>query len=134
MNKILIVEDDLDVVEVLSFAIEKCGYEPVLSKTLNHALQLSSQYYLEAVLLDASLPDGNGIDFIPRFRNLSSIPEVVIITGQGAPNKAERAFDQGAFDFIQKPVSISHIALTIMQIKEYRTAMYNRSSPRDLSN
>lgn len=61
------------------------------------------------IFLDVMMPDGNGLDLLPELKATPSIPEVIIITAVGSPDSAETAVKNGAWDYLQKPFSISEI-------------------------
>jgi two-component system NtrC family response regulator len=128
MTKILIVDDEPMVCEILGQAVQEAGHTPVAVSRLEEGLQQADREPLEAVLLDVRLPDGNGIEYLTDFLNLWSSPEVVIITGQGDPEGAELALTKGAFDFLQKPASIQEAKLTLVRALEYRRARLEKQS------
>jgi two-component system, NtrC family, response regulator len=74
----------------------------------------------DVVFLDVRLPDGNGLDGIPRLLETQPPPEVVIITGSGDPDGAEIAIRNGAWDYLQKPLSVVKILLPIKRVLQYR--------------
>ena len=74
------------------------------------------------VLLDIWLPDGDGLDVLGRIRDmgLSSLPEVVIISGHGTIESAVRATKLGAYDFLEKPLSLDRTLLLLKNATEAR--------------
>ena len=132
MTRVLVIDDEHDVCEVLYHAIEKSGYEPAYANTLGQGLDMASREHYEAVLLDVCMPDGSGLDFLPRFLELPSSPEVIIITGKGDPDGAELSLSRGAFDYIEKPASLNQVMLPLVRALEYRRARLQRSKPRIL--
>lgn len=132
MTRVLVIDDEHDVCEVLSHAIQKGGYKPAYANTLHQGLDLAQNSHFEAVLLDVCMPDGNGLDFLPRFLELPSSPEVIIITGKGDPDGAELSLSRGAFDYIEKPASLNQVMLPLVRALEYREARLQRTKPRIL--
>jgi two-component system NtrC family response regulator len=132
MTRVLVIDDEHDVCEVLSHAIQKGGYEPAYANTLGQGLDLAQKDHFEAVVLDVCMPDGNGLDFLPRFLELPSSPEVIIITGKGDPDGAELSLSRGAFDYIEKPASLNQVMLPLVRALEYREARLQRTKPRIL--
>ena len=128
MANILIVDDDPDVCRVLSQAVEDAGHTPISAGSLAQARKQAGEYPCQAVFLDLSLPDGHGLDALDGFQKMPSLPEVIIITGKGDPQGAETALNKGAFDFLEKPASITEITLTLVRALEYREARIKRSS------
>ena len=71
-------------------------------------------------MLDVRLPDGSGLEALPKIREVSYSPEVIIITGMGDPDGAELAINCGAWDYIEKPASIKQMTLPLMRTLEFR--------------
>jgi len=120
MAKILIIDDDEMFCRMLSSAITGEGFEVDCAYNLASGLQLVSSRSFDIVLLDVRLPDGNGLDKLSEIRDAASIPEVIILTGAGTPNGAELAIKSGAWDYIQKPSSVSSMMLALIRALQYR--------------
>ena len=81
----------------------------------------------DIVLLDVQLPDGNGLEFLPRFIESVSAPEVIIITGLGDPDGAEITILRGGWSDIEKPDILKDLSLHLARAisvpgrKEYNT-------------
>ena len=104
MVEILIVDDDPGMGAVLSRKLGILGYDSQVTTTLNGGLEKAAQTPFDLVLLDVQMPDGNGLEFLPKFKEAPSSPEVIIITGQGDPDGAEKAILSGAWVYIEKPI------------------------------
>jgi two-component system NtrC family response regulator len=74
----------------------------------------------DIIFLDVQLPDGNGLKQLPVLQELPSAPEVIIITGFANPEGAEHAFQNNAWDYIQKPVSVGSITNSVQRALQYR--------------
>ncbi len=120
MAKILIIDDDREICILLQAVIEKIGHESNYAYSLldGHKKAIADSY--DVVLLDVNLPDGNGLSLLPKLKSTPSIPEVIIITGEGDPDGAELAIKNGAWDYIEKPLSIDGITLPIVRALQYR--------------
>ncbi len=81
MAKILIIDDDFSLSSMLAKQVASLGHDFVIANTLMDGLEKSMHELCDVVLLDVRLPDGNGLEFLPRFKNTTSSPEVIIITG-----------------------------------------------------
>ncbi len=66
------------------------------------------------------LPDGSGLEIMPKIKAARSSPEIIVITGLGDPDEAERAIQSGAWDYLEKPASFEAIKLPILRALEYR--------------
>jgi two-component system, NtrC family, response regulator len=120
MAKVLIIDDDEMFCRLLSSALKTDGYEISCAHCLEEGLKLVYAGSFDVVFLDVRLPDGNGLDKLAEIRNAASEPEVIILTGAGTANGAELAIRSGAWDYIQKPSSISSMTLPLLRALQYR--------------
>lgn len=104
--RILIIDDDQVIRKYLTHVLEGSGYNITSSANLTDGIAESENKSFDVVLLDVNLPDGNGLDALPRIHNSLGRPEVIIITGEGDPDGAELAIKSGAWDYIEKPLRI----------------------------
>src|SRR6185436_8617411 len=101
------------------------------SATATEALELVRDADYDVVLLDIWLPDRDGLETLGEIRRLenTSIPEVVIISGHGTIESAVRATKLGAYDFLEKPLSLER---TLILVKNAIESKRLRSENRDL--
>ncbi len=132
MAQILIIDDEYDVCQVLAQAVEDAGHTALTAMSLRQGHARAGSNHIDAVFLDISLPDGDGLQALPGFQELASLPEVIIITGKGDPEGAELALNKGAFDFLQKPVALQEVTLTLVRALEYREARLRRNRQRPM--
>jgi len=120
MARVLIVDDDPDTSELLRELVRRVGHEAACAHTLARGMEevLAAPY--DVVFLDVRLPDGNGLDLLPRIRETPSSPEVIIITGYGDADGAELAVKSGAWDYVQKPFMAQTILLPLKRVFQYR--------------
>ncbi len=121
MENVLIIHSDLVSGERIGAIAERMGHAPTIASTLAEGLQKARSGPFAVVFLDATLPDGSGVDSIANLKSSGFAPEVIIITGFGNPDEAEVAITNGAWDYLEKPVSPEIIRLHIARILEYRT-------------
>ncbi|HAA05137.1 MAG TPA: Fis family transcriptional regulator, partial [Syntrophobacteraceae bacterium] len=129
MANVLIIDDDKGVCGLLSEMIGNIGHHATSVHTLESGLHESSQKTYDVVFLDVGLPDGNGLEAIPRLLGTQPPPEVVIITGSGEPDGAEIAIRNGAWDYLQKPLSVVKILLPIKRVLQYRDDLSKHRKP-----
>jgi two-component system NtrC family response regulator len=129
MGKILIIDDDRLVSEMLHDMVRKMGHEVSCAFTAEEGLGAALAHSFDVVFLDVQLPDGNGLMLLPRICTTPSIPEVIIITGYGSPDGAELAIKNGAWDFIEKPLIRNMIELPLMRALQYREAKNKKKTP-----
>lgn len=120
MSTVLVVDDDEVIRTMLSEMAMKLGHLAHTAGTVEEAYRKASEEAPDIVFLDVRLPDGTGLDLLPRLREIPSEPEVIIITGLGDPDGAELAIKNGAWDYIRKSASIKEIALPFIRALQYR--------------
>ncbi|GEK33597.1 response regulator transcription factor [Kurthia sibirica] len=100
--KIMIIEDDVDIIEVLQLYMEKEGYTVQVASTIEEGWAKISLFVPDVLLLDVNLPDGNGFELADRYRNISN-GSLIFITGLNSEGHRLEGFDVGAGDYITKP-------------------------------
>ncbi|OPY67233.1 MAG: Transcriptional regulatory protein ZraR [Syntrophorhabdaceae bacterium PtaU1.Bin034] len=120
MAQVLIIDDDELICEMLSLMVEDMGHAAYSATTLQGGFEKASSGDFDVIFLDIRMPDGNGLDLLPRIRELQGHPEVIIITGLGDPDGAELAIKNGAWDYIQKSSSTREMALPFVRALQYR--------------
>jgi two-component system NtrC family response regulator len=120
MAKILVIDDDAQVVESILHVARSLGHEGRGEGSLKDGLESLRNESFDLVFLDVQLPDGSGLDILNDVRAAPSAPEAIIITGFGDPDGAELAIRNGAWDYLQKPLSVRSIRLPIERALQYR--------------
>jgi two-component system nitrogen regulation response regulator NtrX len=115
MNHILIVDDEAEIRDSLESILAEEGYIVTTAATAGEALTLLADAIYDVVLLDVWLPDRDGLDALSDIRQMDSahIPEVVIISGHGTIEAAVRATKLGAYDFLEKPLSLDRTLIVL---------------------
>jgi two-component system nitrogen regulation response regulator NtrX len=122
MNHILIVDDEAEIRESLGEILKEDGYAVTSTATASEAMVLLRDASYDVMLLDIWLPDRDGLDVLTEIRSLAieSTPEVIIISGHGTIETAVRATKLGAFDFLEKPLSIDRTLILLKNAVEAR--------------
>ena len=118
--EILVVDDDQELCRMLIEHLRRSGHQADGANTLGEGLKLARSHAYDVVFLDVQMPDGNGLDYLPRFKDVSSSPEVIIITGKGDPNGAQHAISSGAWSYIEKPHVVRDLLLHLTRALQYR--------------
>lgn len=128
MANVLIIDDDKLVCDSIANVIKGMGHNPTCVFTLKDGLEKAIAEDFEVVFLDVRMPDGSGLDVLHDIQKTSSSPEVIIITGYGDPDGAELAIQNGAWDYIEKPLSVREIKLPLTRALQYHTEKKRASS------
>jgi two-component system NtrC family response regulator len=120
MANILIIDDDKNLAKMLFDHVGAKGHDVVMRHSLADGLAALHDSAVDVVLLDVQLPDGNGLDHIEPIAASSSRPEIIIITGQGEADGAEKAVLSGAWSYIEKPFVIRELPLQLTRVLQYR--------------
>jgi two-component system, NtrC family, nitrogen regulation response regulator NtrX len=119
--KILIVDDELPIREVLSAALRDEGHIVQVAKDADSGIKLMREFQPEIVFLDIWMPGSlDGIEVLTTARKQFSFCEFVMISGHGTIETAVRATKLGAWDFIEKPLSMDKISIVISNIVNYQ--------------
>jgi len=122
MASILIIDDDRAICQMLSTMVERLDHDVTTAFSLKEGMKRAQAEAVDVVFLDLGLPDGNGLDLLPKLRNAPSTPEVIIITGHGGQEGAELSVKYGAWDYIEKPVTPEQVSLPLARALQYREA------------
>ena len=106
MKWILLVEDDLSLINGLSFAVKKQGYMLDVAHTKDEADRLWENGAYDLVILDVSLPDGSGFDICKRIRQASKVP-IMFLTAMDEETDIIMGLDMGGDDYITKPFKLA---------------------------
>ena len=106
MKRIFFVEDDLSLINGLSFAIKKQGYEIDVARTSLEAEELWMNGKYDLVILDVSLPDGSGYDICQKIRKVSKVP-IMFLTAADEETDIIMGLDIGGDDYITKPFKLA---------------------------
>lgn len=124
MNNILLIEDDLSLVNGLTFALKKQGFELVVARTLKEAENLWADGKYDLLVLDVSLPDGTGFEFCKKVRQTSKVP-IIFLTAADDEIDIIMGLDIGGDDYITKPfklgVLISRVNALLRRAKDFST-------------
>ncbi len=115
MEPVLLVEDKSELRAMLRKFLEREGYTVDEAPDGNTAVdKVRNRRYL-LVLTDLKLPGCSGLDVLREARKVDSALPVILITAYGSVEEAVTAMKEGAFDFIQKPVDLEHLALLLQR-------------------
>ena len=105
MSKILLLEDDLSLINGLSFVFKKQGFELSIARTLKEAEGMWKDGKYDLLVLDVSLPDGCGFEFCKKVRLTSKVP-IIFLTASDEETSIIMGLDIGGDDYITKPFKL----------------------------
>jgi two-component system NtrC family response regulator len=129
MARVLIIDDDEIFSEMLSDIVTRSGQSASRALSIREGLESALSESFDVVFLDIHLPDGNGLDILPKIRDAASSPEIIIITGYSDSNGAELAIKNGAWDYIEKSSSVKEMTLALVRALQYREEKMLRQPP-----
>lgn len=130
--KILIIDDEKPIREVLSASLKDEGYEVEVAAEGIEGLKKISEFQPNICFLDIWMPGKDGIEVLTEARQKFASVEFIMISGHGTIETAVKSTKLGAYDFIEKPLSIDKIIITLNNLKNYlqekeeKTALLNK--------
>lgn len=122
MSKILLLEDDLSLIQGLTFAFKKENYDLDIARTIREADKLWTDGKYDLLILDVSLPDGSGFEICKKVRQTSKVP-IVFLTASDEEISIIMGLDMGGDDYITKPfklgVLMSRINALLRRVKNF---------------
>jgi two-component system nitrogen regulation response regulator NtrX len=129
--RVLVIDDEQNVRRTLADILGDEGFEVEVVGTAEAGVDRCRAGDVDVALLDVWLPGRDGLDALEEIRRLASPPEVVMISGHGTVETAVRATKAGAFDFLEKPLSLEKTVLTVRHAFERRLAAERQRAERD---
>jgi PAS domain S-box-containing protein len=131
MDKLLLIDDEPDILRVLSMSLKADGYDVVSAQNGPEGIAAFEKEKPDIVITDIKMPGMDGIEVLKKIKDLNTDTEVIIITGHGDIENAIEALKHGASDFINKPIRDEALAIALgrarekfdirQQLKEYTT-------------
>lgn len=114
--KILIVEDEPSLLEIMQRFLEKERYVVETVTSINDALMKVSLYNYDCILLDIMLPDGNGLTFLQELKKMNKRENIIIISAKDSVDDKVTGLETGADDYLAKPFHLSELNARIKNI------------------
>jgi DNA-binding NtrC family response regulator len=111
----LIVDDDLEVLEVLTEFVKREGFVASVASTIGQAREEIAASPPDILLVDIQLPDGSGLDLLDGL-DAAADPEVVLITGNASVETAVDALRRGVTDYLTKPVDFARLKVALANL------------------
>ena len=131
-GKILIVDDEVSILESLSGILEDEGYQAITARNGIEGLEISSREFPDVTFLDIWMPDMDGLEVLRRLRAQDPDRVIIMISGHGTIASAVKAVKSGAFDFIEKPLNMDEILLSLQKAMEHRSLLMENRRLREM--
>lgn len=119
-ESILIVDDEIAILNSLSQILEDEGYQVMVAKSGQEALKIIVNETPDLVLLDIWMPELDGLETLKRLREQAPRLQVMMMSGHGSIETAVKAIKLGAYDYIEKPLSLENVTLRVRHALDQR--------------
>ena len=125
MAKVLIADDEMTMIQMVSDLIRKEGHEPITATSLEAALEIIESNPPDVVVTDLYLDktSTHGFQILEKARAMSDPAVVIMITGFGSVETAVEAMKKGAYDYLEKPFKLDELRLCVERAIAYRRAL-----------
>jgi two-component system, NtrC family, response regulator AtoC len=118
LPKILIVDDEPNMLHMLSSVLKQDGFEPQCAGSAQQALELAANDRFDFILSDVRMPGMDGIQLVEHLRNRGIDTIVILMSAYGSIELALEAMRKGAYDYISKPFKTDEVVLTLRKASE----------------
>ena len=118
MRKILLVDDEPHVLELLSVALEDEGYRILVANNGKETLAQVKKEEPQVVLLDIRMPDLDGVEVLRQIKEINKATSVIMMTAYGAMDTVVEAIQLGAYDYLTKPLDLKKVKVLIRRALE----------------
>lgn len=132
VQRILYVEDDPTIAQVISVSLSDEGFDLTLAPTGSRGIQLAGSDKFDLAIVDLRLPDISGLDVVREIRKVTDIP-VVIFTAFGDTQSVVAGLESGADDFLSKPIAAQELSARLRAILRRTSPEVEDNSPQFLS-
>ncbi len=116
-NRVLVIDDDLEIRNLLKERLSQSGFEPLLAATGSEGMRLLYSYRPSMILLDILMPGMDGWETCRRIREACDVP-VIIVSGKNNKNDIVRGFELGIDDFVTKPFECRELIARLRAVLE----------------
>jgi two-component system, OmpR family, alkaline phosphatase synthesis response regulator PhoP len=129
-EKILLVDDEPDIIELIAYNLEREGYEIRAADNGREAIEIAKEFKPDLILLDVMMPEMDGIETCAEIRELDDLKSVLIafLTARGEDYSQIAGFDAGADDYISKPIKPKVLLSRIQALLRRKGSVPEQSS------
>lgn len=125
MSRILVIDDEENIRSSLKSALERRSHSVVTASNYKQGEQFSKTNF-DIIFLDILLPDGNGVELLEKIIKENRHQTVVMISGHADIDTAVKAIQAGAYDFIEKPISLDRVLITVENVSKKNQLSYEK--------
>jgi DNA-binding NtrC family response regulator len=125
-ERVLIVDDEVDFTEVLAERMESRGMAVDTAATGREALQKAKNKSYDAIILDLSMPEMDGMETLKYLLSENSDLQVIVLTGHATIEKGVEAIKLGAMEFLKKPADVQDLVDQIQRAKAKKTILVQK--------
>ncbi|MBN2246384.1 MAG: sigma-54-dependent Fis family transcriptional regulator [Candidatus Aminicenantes bacterium] len=130
-EKILVIDDEAGIRSSLKGILEDEGYDITVTDTGEKGLEIFKNENFDLVFLDIWLPEKNGLEILSEIKTYDDNSQVVMITGHGSVESAVKATKLGAYDFLEKPLSLEKVVQTVKNALQHKNLLEESLLYRD---
>jgi DNA-binding NtrC family response regulator len=127
-EKVLIVDDDRDFLNILSERMQTRGMEVHTAASAKEAFAMLEKESYDAILLDLMMPEMGGIEALQIIKDKNPEIQVILLTGYASVSKGVEAMKLGAMDFLPKPADLNELTEKIRQAKATRMILVEKQT------
>ncbi|TDB94789.1 response regulator [Micromonospora fluostatini] len=128
MNRILVVDDEPQILRALRINLRARGYDVNVAATGTAALKAAASHPPDLVVLDLGLPDLDGVDVIRGLRGWTTVP-IIVLSGRAGSDDKVNALDAGADDYVTKPFGVDELLARIRAVTRRLNATGDTTGP-----
>lgn len=118
MSKLIVIDDENSVCELLSRLFTDAGYEVITSSDPLKGFELVSSERPDCIILDIKMPKIGGVEILQKIMELEDPPQVIMVTAYGNLESAMESMKLGAYDYIAKPFNLDFIKTVVAKCIE----------------
>jgi len=126
--KILLIEDEKELADAISKYLHQEKYLCEMARTFNDAIEKINLYQYDCILVDITLPDGNGLKVISELKQMNSEAGIIIISAKNALDDKINGLETGADDYLTKPFHLPELNARIKSVIRRRNFGGNRET------
>jgi DNA-binding NtrC family response regulator len=132
-EKVLLVDDEQDFLEVMQERLEGRGMEVTTSDSADAALKRLGEDMYDAVILDLKMPGMDGLEALKQIKEKRPEIQVILLTGHGNVEKAVEAIKHGAMDFVEKPADLEALSEKIHKAKHQKMLIVEKMNEEKIT-